>query len=135
MIIDDSAIDAFINQKMIQNHGFADKIYTHNSSESALEFFRNFDKLPELPYSILPNIIMLDLNMPNQDGFAFLEEFEKISSKIKDKIKVVFVSSSNSNEDIEKAKSYPRVLAYVVKPIMLRDLDMIKELLKNGQSY
>lgn len=129
MIIDDSGIDAFINQKMIQNYGFADKIYTYNSAASAIEFFKNFERLTELPYSILPNIIFLDLNMPNQDGFEFIEALDMLSERLTRHVKVAFVSSSNSPEDVERSKSYKRVISYIVKPISFHHLDAIQEIL------
>lgn len=129
MIIDDSGIDAFISQKMIQNYGFAEKIYTYNSSASAIEFFKNFELLPELPYTLLPNIILLDLNMPNQDGFEFIKELSKLNNSITDNIKIVFVSSSNSAEDIEKSKTFSKVINYIVKPITFQHLSDIQEML------
>jgi CheY-like chemotaxis protein len=129
MIIDDSGIDAFISQKMIQNYGFAEKIYTYNSSASAIEFFKNFELLPELPHTLLPNIILLDLNMPNQDGFEFINELSKLSNSITDNIKIAFLSSSNSTEDIEKSKTFSKVINYIVKPLTFQHLSDIQEML------
>ena len=126
MIIDDSGIDAFINQKIIQNHGFAERIYTHNSGVSALEFFKNFEKLANVPSSLLPNVIFLDLNMPNLDGFGFAESLMQLNETITKDIKIVFLSSSNTTEDIDKASTFEKSIAYLVKPLTLEHLNEIQ---------
>ena len=127
MIIDDSEIDAFINQKMMQNYQFADKIYVHNSSFSALDFFMNFERVPELPHSLLPSIIFLDLNMPNKDGFGFIEDFNKLNTRITDKVKIVFITSSKSIDDIERAKKYNNVVSFINKPLTAEHLKNFKQ--------
>ena len=129
MLIDDSDIDAFINQKMIQNVGFADKIYIHSSSFSAIDFFKNFERVPELPHTLLPSVIFLDLNMPNKDGFGFIDEFNNIDKRITENIKIIFVTSSTNIEDIERAKQYPNVLSFLNKPLTTEHLLQVQRLL------
>ena len=67
--------------------------------------------------------------MPNQDGFDFIQELNQLSKELVEDIKVVFVSSSNASDDIEKAKSFDKVISYIVKPISFQHLDDLDELL------
>ena len=77
----------------------------------------------------LPDVILLDLNMPVMDGWEFLEEFIKIES---DKpITIYIVSSSIDPGDINKAKSYDNVSNYIVKPITI---EALKTVLQNHQN-
>lgn len=131
MLIDDSDIDAFINQKTIQNFGFADKIYVHSSSFSAIDFFKNFERVPALPLSLLPTLILLDLNMPNQNGFGFIDEFNNLEKRITENIKIALITSSTDIEDINRAKSYPNVITFLNKPLTIEHLKELQTLQAN----
>lgn len=117
MLIDDSEIDNFINQKMIEGCNFAENVYVHTSSKSALEFLKNFDRNGVFPKELTPGIIFLDINMPIMDGFQFADEFQKFGQDLKDVIKIVFLTTSLNPQDQEKAMKTPGVLKYINKPL------------------
>jgi CheY-like chemotaxis protein len=73
----------------------------------------------------LPNIILLDINMPIMDGWEFMEEMVAIKPKISEAINIYIVSSSIALEDKKKAKNYPEIIAYLSKPINTNDLILI----------
>ena len=64
-----------------------------------------------------PDIIFLDLNMPNIDGWQFLDEVQKHS--FIEKLNIYIVSSSIDNHEIERAKRYKSVKNFISKPISL----------------
>lgn len=74
----------------------------------------------------LPEIIFLDLNMPNKDGWGFLEEFQNIPKHQREDVKVYIVSSFISPENLTKAHQFPSVTSYLVKPLMEESLKNIK---------
>lgn len=125
MLIDDSEIDNFINQKMIEGCNFAENVYVHTSSKSALEFLKNFDRNGVFPKELIPNIIFLDINMPIMDGFQFAEEFQKFGTELKEAIKIVFLTTSLNPQDQEKALKTPSVLKYINKPLTRDHLNAI----------
>ena len=63
--------------------------------------------------------------MPVKDGFAFLEEFDQIDPTIKEKCKIVVLSSSISPDDINKASTNPYVFKYINKPLSEKYLNAI----------
>lgn len=117
MLVDDSEIDNFINEKMIEGCAFAERIYVHTSSRSALEFLRNLQKTADIADKLVPKIIFLDINMPMLDGFQFIEEFETLKPEFIKDTKIVMLTTSINPSDIERAKSSKRIIRYVNKPL------------------
>ncbi len=120
LLIDDNDIDNFINERMITTNHFSSRVIVKNSGEEALKFLRDHASGTDLP-----KIIFLDLNMPVMDGFAFLEEFEKLPDNLKAQCKVIVLSSSISPEDINRASTNQYVVKYVNKPLNERYLEAI----------
>jgi len=124
MLIDDSEIDNFINQKMIEGHNFAERIYVHTGSKSALEFLLNFERA-HLPEELLPQLIFLDINMPIMDGFQFAEELQKASLNLYDKVKIVFLTSSLNPLDQKRAMAVRGVYSFLNKPLTKDHLEKL----------
>ena len=120
LLVDDNDIDNFINERMITTNQFSPKVIVKNSGESALQFLRD-----NAANEDLPRVIFLDLNMPVMDGFAFLDEYEKMPENVKIKTKIIVLSSSISPEDINRASTNPHVVKYVNKPLNERYLEAI----------
>jgi len=124
LIVDDNDTDNFISKRIIEITKFADEVEVKNSGKSALEFLEanegNVEKLPDL--------IFLDINMPIVDGFVFLYEFEKFSSLLKDKCKVIILSSSDNKRDIDKIVNNDHVIKFITKPLTEKALNEIKTL-------
>jgi len=75
-----------------------------------------------------PNIIILDVMMPNVDGYNTLEQIKK-DERLKD-TKVIFLSAKNKEKDIEKGLSLGANL-YMTKPFSVKKLvEQVNELLK-----
>ncbi len=121
MLIDDNDIDNLINSRIITSHNFATIVDVRTTTESALEHLRAL--AADSPN--IPSVIFLDLNMPVMDGFAFLEEFEKMAEFIRTTSKVVVLSSSISPDDINKASTNAYVVKYINKPLSELYLDAI----------
>lgn len=84
--------------------------------------------LPQLQLNTnLPDVILLDLNMPIMDGWQLLDELVKIP--VAENIPIYIVSSSVDSRDITKAKTYKMVSKYIVKPFSVSLIqDLMKEL-------
>jgi DNA-binding response OmpR family regulator len=62
--------------------------------------------------SWLPDLMLLDILMPNKDGFEVLEELKKEPATAQ--IKVLILSNLGAQEDIDRAKKLG-ILDYLVK--------------------
>jgi CheY-like chemotaxis protein len=122
MLVDDNDTDNFISKRIIEITKFANRVEVKNSGKSALDYLREFqDNVDELP-----NLIFLDINMPIVDGFVFLYEFEKFNDLIKDKCKVIILSSSDNKRDIDKIVNNNHVIKFITKPLTETALDEVK---------
>ncbi|HKR04896.1 MAG TPA: response regulator [Bacteroidia bacterium] len=121
LLVDDNEIDNFINERIINSSGFAEEVIVKNSSDAAIDYLKEQENKPDS----LPGIVFLDLNMPVKDGFVFLQDFEKLDSGIKEKCKVIVLSSSISPDDINRASTNPYVLKYINKPLSEKYLEAV----------
>jgi CheY-like chemotaxis protein len=65
----------------------------------------------------LPDIILLDVNMPFMDGWEFLKEYKSLQTQIKKDVNIYLLTSSNNPHDIAMAKEISELSGYLVKPI------------------
>ncbi len=65
--------------------------------------------------SPFPQIILLDINMPELNGWELLDELLQINFDF-EKVKVYMYSSSSNSSDKIKSQGYP-VVDYIIKPL------------------
>ncbi|MFT7381998.1 MAG: CheY-like chemotaxis protein [Roseivirga sp.] len=121
-IIDDDPIFVFAAKRMMHLANFCESFMIFHNGKKALESLEPLMRSGEN----LPEIILLDLNMPVMDGWQFLDQFVQIPTKKKTTIYIV--TSSIDPEDLNRAKSYEAVTNYLVKPI---NIDTLTEILKD----
>ncbi|NIJ53037.1 response regulator [Dyadobacter arcticus] len=110
-LIDDSAFDLFIYEKLLIKSGITENVKTFNSAREALKhILSQGTSLPEI-------IILLDLQMPDMNGFEFIEEFDNLPDFLRSKIQIFMLSSTIDTRDIEKAKASPHIIDLLPKPL------------------
>lgn len=116
LLVDDDKICNFINKKALETLGFIKDIHTALNGKEALQLFNDY----YLGASILPDIILLDLNMPIMDGFEFLEIFRGLKLPNKERVKIIIVTSSSNPDDIRRVKNFG-INQYIQKPLTRED--------------
>lgn len=124
VLIDDSDIDLFIQRRFLEVYNFSNQLFIYTSAVSALEWLRKLNEQDA------PNLVFLDLNMPDMDGFGFLEKFKDLNQEIKKKIKIVILTSSNDAKEKKQALASEGVIHFITKPLKKTDLEEVKRLME-----
>ncbi|MCV6631465.1 MAG: response regulator [Flavobacteriaceae bacterium] len=119
-IIDDDPITVFGIQHQILHAEASRSLLVHYNGKDALESFK-YSLSQSLP---IPQIILLDINMPIMDGWQFLEAFLELP--VKQNIDIYILTSSISEEDKRKSEQFkkrsPHRLEYLIKPFNQKQL-------------
>lgn len=112
-IIDDDRVFQKLTGMKIERRSLARKVLLFSDGEQAINFLE--EKAGEV--SELPDIILLDLNMPVMDGWDFLEAFVKLRPSLGKRVTLFVATSSVNPEDLRRAQQISAVSDYVVKPV------------------
>lgn len=120
VLIDDSDIDLFIQRRFLEVYNFSNQLVMYKSADEALASLRT------VPSENAPDIIFLDLNMPENDGFSFLNSFNTLPASVRAKSRIVVLTSSNNAKDKELAFTYSNVIQFITKPLKQTDIEYLK---------
>jgi len=123
LLIDDSDIDNMVNRKMVEKSQFAENITIRKSARAGLEYLND---ILSTNSALLPELIFLDIRMPDMDGFGFLESFQHLNPVIRQHCKIAMLSSSIDADDYRRAIENPFVVRFVNKPLTVKALQEIK---------
>lgn len=121
IVVDDSKLDCFIAEKIIQNTGRCESVRTFQQASDALTYIK------ELPSHNPGTILFIDIQMPVMNGFEFVESFEQLPQEIKSAYIIYMLSSSINENDIAKVKGYPSVKQFLNKPLTGKTMTVLLE--------
>src|SRR5689334_22724633 len=113
MVIDDTYVDRYVAERNIKKYGLAAEVITKESAHTALAYLGSLVDSPEQ----LPQLIFLDVRMPDVDGFGFLAAYEKLPQAVKSNCLVMMLSTSLNPSDHEKVKENQYVNRFLNKPL------------------
>jgi len=121
MVIDDNRIDLYVTERIMSKTHFCNDLLQYSSAIDALKYFRENIKNEDA----WPDVILVDIYMPEMSGFEFMEAFVHFPDTLKKYPKIYIVSSSIDTHDIERAASNPYVTAFQEKPLSPEFLESI----------
>ncbi|WP_435313978.1 response regulator [Cellulophaga fucicola] len=113
LLVEDDDVTNFITISKLSNLGFTNIKAVENGQE-AIDYLKQH----------LPDLIILDINMPIMDGFEFMEYKE--DNNYCTGIPIIIVTSSGRPLDKEKALGFVDVIDYLEKPL---NYDKIQQIL------
>ncbi len=118
LLIEDDHIAIFIAKTNLDRiFQYNDLLIAHNGEEAL-----NLLKSIEDP-NLLPDLVLLDINMPLVDGWDFMDHISELN--LKKEIPIFILTSSIDPSDIRKSQQYSEIKGFLSKPITTQALDEI----------
>jgi CheY-like chemotaxis protein len=121
-LVDDNDIDIAVNSKLLALSGAGEKVISFSGARKFLDY------LAENADGILTHrcVLLLDIMMPNMNGFECVEAFAFLPEEIKKNFTIFMLSSTIDRNDIKRAESTGLVKRVLEKPL---DIYLLKKLL------
>jgi len=119
LIVEDDVADTYIAKKALKKHFPEVELHFATNGSEAIEI------LKEQNFGF--HVVLLDINMPLMNGHEFLHEFKAIHNN--EVPVVVMLTSSNQEQDKQKANAYEAVKGFLVKPLDQGNIAKLREVL------
>lgn len=123
LLVEDNPGDVRLTQEILNEGKVRNNLSVVENGVEALSFLRKEGKYENSP---IPDLILLDLNLPKKDGREVLNDIKNDDKLIN--IPVVVLTTSQAEEDIEKVYNL-NANCYVSKPVELNEfINVVKSI-------
>lgn len=125
MLVDDNSVALLLCRKIIEKTNVFKEILSFQNSLKALQHLK--DAAAE--NKLFPDLILLDIQMPELNGFEFLAEFKKLPEQYQSYCSIFILTSSYDESDIERIRENGNVNKLLEKPLTLESfVSLVNEL-------
>ena len=125
LLVEDNLGDARLAEEALKDSKVHNNLYHVEDGVEAMRFLRRQENYADVP---LPDLILLDLNLPRKDGREVLAEIKE-DPELR-LIPVVVLTTSEAERDLVKTYNL-HANAYIVKPIDLNRFIEVVEAIEN----
>lgn len=125
MLIDDRDIDLFITQKIIEKLALDANFKTFTKAKAAIEYLGAPNTKMAVEPTFFPDVILVDINMPEMNGFQFLSKFKELNNDNLNTIKIYMLSSTTNLTDIIDAEQNDVCDGFISKPLTAHRVEAI----------
>lgn len=123
MLVDDDRLTDFLNKIIIDNAAVTDHVERCHSVQSALSYLSSSLK-DEVNFPF-PELIFLDMRMPEESGWKFIDHFKAIKKDIPLQPVIIMLSAVGNARDVLAASNLAEFSAFYTKPLTPELLDRI----------
>lgn len=123
LIVDDDNLSIYLTKTTLERTTECKNFESANNSNQAIDYLKYCIEKNKTNF---PDLILLDLDMPNGNGWQFIEDFKEIKSKIKLNTNIFMLSSIYDKGNIIKAKNCTLITDFISKPLVKQDIELIK---------
>lgn len=121
VLIDDNPVDHYIMRTMLYNNEACEQATYAFDGSMIIEYMEEH----KAESNRLPDVIFLDLTMPDFSGWEFLEKFEQMKNSLKKNIQLHVMTSSIRESDRVRSTKYNCVSSFISKPLSKQQLNSI----------
>ncbi len=121
LVIDDDHTCRFITEFLLNDFGVTREV---RSLENAVEGIKHF----RFHENDLPDLVLLDINMPMMDAWEFLDWVNE--NGFAGRTRFVIYSTLVRPKDVDRSKAYPDVIGFIEKPPSKEELERIIQMLE-----
>jgi len=122
LIVDDDQINNLFSQIILEDENVCNMVSVCQSTVEALELLRSMSSNMEAPF---PDLILLDINMPELDGFDFLDRYHLLGYNEQYNTAISMFSTSDDPAHVERVKQYSSVVGFIQKPLSKASLQQL----------
>lgn len=123
LFIDDDEINNFILKEIFESQ-YNLKVNFFTEAARALDYI---EELVEKKSDKLPDVIFLDIKMPEMDGFDFMDAFQQKEYSQRFSVPIFMLTSSVNHRDISRAGTYKNIKELITKPLTFDKLEELAE--------
>jgi two-component SAPR family response regulator len=122
LIIDDDQFSVLLTELKLKQFTKGENINSVNSIKDAVDYLG--EVLTKRP-AVVPELILLETSMNDNDGWGFLSYFEEIKGSTNHSMNLVILTSSQFFSDFRRSQSQPSVTGFLMKPLKVEMLSKI----------
>lgn len=105
LLIDDDETTNYINKLTIMRAGIVSELLVSMNGKEAIDLLQERCQLSLVSgENCVPDLILLDINMPIMDGFGFLDALSKLEAMQNHNVVIAVLTTSSNPRDIERVK-------------------------------
>lgn len=113
LIVDDDEVNNLFCKIVIEHLGISGDVHYCMSGPEAFDYLANCINSGQP----VPDLILLDINMPLMNGFEFLDQYHNKGYDKELPTKISMLSSSGIESDMKASLNYKGVIDYITKPL------------------
>ncbi|MEL6656792.1 MAG: response regulator [Bacteroidota bacterium] len=112
VFIDDDYPTNRFHEIIVKESGLCENVLFFDMPNDAVDYFKEASQKEDF---VMPDLFFVDMNMPRYNGFQLLEQLAEILP-VAD-TRAVMLTTSDIPGDQQKARNYPQILGFSIKPL------------------
>jgi two-component system response regulator len=126
LLVEDNPVDVLMAREALEDAKLRNRLHVLEDGEEAMDFLYQRGKYADAP---IPDLILLDLNLPKKSGREVLEEIKLTPSLLH--IPVVVLTTSEETRDIHLTYDL-HANCFITKPV---DMDQFIKVVKSIEGF